>query len=257
MPKKTNDDFETFNELHERYEPLRPELHDYLQQTSVGYFIRHPFCNEEVHDLDRCALIHHLIDRQEAKADACFESGDWEGYLGCVDINLQPEWFAKDAYLFPDDRYWMTLSRVYDNLMLKHRHKALFDELFRSPRPGRENLMSPDEQRVFTHLPEVLTVYRGYDDELYWEEAAEGISWTLDRRSAIWFANYRSESPFVVSGIVPKAEVWACLTGGEVQLPAEKVVRRRFRPAFSKKARRQAYPDFIRGSFDVTKLFVA
>lgn len=64
-----SNDLEELNEIYSKHEPLRPELQPYLEKTKYGWFIRHPFCNEPVHDLERCALIHDIIDRRTAKAD--------------------------------------------------------------------------------------------------------------------------------------------------------------------------------------------
>lgn len=255
--KKTTNNFSEFvHELLNRYEPLRPELHKYLEETSSGlFFIRHPFCNTLVHDLDRCALIHHTIDERTAKADACFEAHDYEGYINCVEVYSQPEWFAKDAHLLPDDRYWSLLGRIYWCQKYTHYNRELFNELFRADRPGREHLMEPDEQAVRARLPDVLTVYRGYSDDDD-EGFADGIAWTLDRRAAVWYANWvrKCDNPRVITGKVRKQDVWAYRHGGNLLLPPEAVFDRRDRYAWNEKAR-QAWSGFIKKPFDVSKLF--
>jgi hypothetical protein len=256
MPKKIAVDFEKLNELQDRYEPLRPELHPYLDQTEVGYFIRHPFCNDMVQDLDRCALIHQTIDKRAAKADACFEANDWEGYINCIEVYSQPEWLAKDADLLPDDRYWKLLDRIYWCQKYTHYSREVFDDLFRAARPGREHLMNSEEHEVFARLPDVLTVYRGYSDDDC-EGYAEGIAWTLDRREAVWYANWVHEHdyPRVITGKVRKQDVWAYREGGDLLLPPEVVFDKRDRAAWSDKAR-QGWRRFFTKPFDVTKLFV-
>jgi hypothetical protein len=256
MPKKIAVDFEKLNELQDRYEPLRPELHPYLDQTGFGYFIRHPFCNDMVHDLDRCALIHKTIDERAAKADACFEAHDYEGYINCIEIYSQPEWFAKDADLLPNERYWPMLSRIYQAQKYTHYYRELFDRLFSADRPGREKLMEPQEREMLAKLPDVLTVYRGYSDDDY-EGFAEGISWTLDRRVAVWHANcnHQADYPRVITGEVRKEDIWAFFDGGDLLLPPEAVYDKRDRAAWSDKAR-QGWSQFIKKPFDVTKLFV-
>jgi hypothetical protein len=222
MTKKRSVDFETFNELRERYEPLRPELRPYLQKARFGYFIRHPFCNESILDLDRCALIHQTIDERMSRADRCFEGHDYEGYLNCIEIYSQPEWLAKDADLLSDDRYWPIMRRVYHAQKYTHGYRDLFDRLFRADRPGRENLMKPEERETLAHLPDEVVVYRGYSDDDY-EGYAEGISWTLDRRAAIWFANWNRDAdyPRVITGKVRKEDIWAFFDGGDLLLPPE------------------------------------
>ena len=242
-------------ELLTRTEPLRKDLYEYLEKTNVGYFIRHPFCNDMISSLNRCALIHHTIDTRTAKADALFEAHDYEGYINCIEVYSQPEWFAKDADELPDDRYWPLLSRIYQTQKYTHYYRDLFDRLFRADRPGRENLMEPEEREVLAKLPDVLTVYRGYSDDDY-EGYAEGISWTLDRREAVWHANWNHEHeyPRVITGKVRKEDVWAYFDGGDLLLPPEAVYDKRDRAARNEKAR-QGWSQFITKRFDVTTLF--
>lgn len=256
MAMKTDGDFEKVNELLSRRERLRPDLRPFLQKTQHGYFIRHPFCNEMVCDLGRCALIHHTIDERAARADACFEANDYEGYINCIEIYSQPEWLAKDADLLPDDSYWRLLRRIFRSQKCTHNYRDLFDELFRADRPGRENLMTPQEREVLATLPDVLTVFRGYSDDDY-EGYAEGISWTLDRREAVWRANFNSEAehPRVITGKVRKEDIWAFLAGGDLLLPPEAVYAKRDGAAWSDKAR-VPLDQFIKTPFDVTKLFL-
>ena len=198
-----------------------------------------------------------MIDERRAQANACFESQDWEGYVNLIEVHSQPEWFAKDAHLLSDAKYWTLLGDVYRRQKHTCRYWDLFRDLFRSNRPGRDNLMSPEEQDVLTRLPEEVTVYRGYSDD-DGEGYAEGIAWTLDRRAAVWHANrYRkSEEPRLIKGTVPKADVWAYFDGGDLLLPPEAVVGRHDRFAWNEKAR-QAWHGFIRTPFDVSKLFVS
>lgn len=256
MTKKIAVDFEKLNELLDRFEPLRPDMLPFLEKTSVGYFIRHPFCNESILDLDRCALIHHTIDERTAKADACFEAHDYEGYIDCIEVYSQPEWLAKDADVLPDDRYWLMLSRIYQAQKSTHDYRDLFDRLFRADRPGRENLMTPEERDVLAKLPDVLVVYRGYTyvDE---ENFQSGISWTLDRRVAVWFANrnHKAEYPRVITGKVRKDDVWAYFDGGDLVLPPEAVYDETDRAAWSVRAR-QGWSQFIKKPLDITRLFV-
>lgn len=240
-------------ELHDRFEPLRPELHEYLHPTQGMLWIRHPFCNTTITDIDRCALIHQTIDERTAKADACFEAQDWEGYINCIEIYSQAEWLAKDADLLPHDRYWSLLGRIYANQRCPWWKKDLYDTLFRADRPGREHLMEPAEREVLARLPDTLTIYRGYTDDDQ-EGYAEGIAWTLHRPTAIWFANRHREAkyPRLITGKVRKQDVWAYAGDGDLLLPPEAVYDGRDRYAWNGKAR-VPWDVFIKRPFDVSR----
>ncbi len=250
--------FERLRELHERYEPLRPELQQHLEQTRFGYFlIRHPFCNQTIIDLERCAMVHHIIDKHTAKADACFEAQDWEGYLGCVEIYSQPKWLAKDAHLLPDERYWALLGQAYRHQKFTYGYRDLFESLFSSNRPGRENLMEPDERALLARFPDKVTVFRGFWDDEHDEDFSDGNAWTLDRRAAVWFANrcWTKEHghPMVVEGVVKKDDILAFWPSDDVVVPFNVVRPVKFKHAGSKRAR-VSWDKYISPPFDVEEI---
>lgn len=55
-------------------------------------------------------------------------------------------------------------------------------------------------------IPDPVTIYRGIPDVEAWD-AAHGVSWTLDRERAEWFANRWETDPVVVACTVPKASL--------------------------------------------------
>lgn len=250
----THDDAADQPEIRTRFEPLRPELLEYLDPCTNSPWIRHPFCNQPIYDMNRCALIHETIDERTAKADACFEAQDWEGYINCIEKYSQAEWLAKDAHLLPDDRYWALLGRIYEGQRCPWRKWDLYHELFRVDRPGRENLMTREEQSILARLPDTLKVYRGYTDDDS-EGYADGIAWTLHRRTAVWYANRHREAeyPRLISGMVRKRDVWAYMGEGDLLLPPEAVYNRRDKYAWNEKAR-AAWGDYIRTPFDIRRL---
>ena len=206
--------------IYERHEPLRQELHEYLDKTPCGLFIRHPFCNDSIRDINRCAAIHARIDRQTAKANACFEAGDYEGYLRCVDLTFRPDFLKKDAWLFSDAQYWRLLRTTYDDQKHTACHREVFETLFADERPSREHLMTAEERKALARLPDVFTVYRGFGDEEY----ADGIAWTLHRPAALWYAHRDFGYPAIRVARIRKADVYAYLEGGDILLPPYDVI---------------------------------
>jgi hypothetical protein len=253
--KRKQAELNSQHDSHERYEPLRKELLKYVEVRRNMRFLRHPFCNESIADLDRCGWIHDCLDERVAEYDKCFEAHDYEGCLDCIDIYFQPEWLAKDAEFLPDDRYWTLLSGVYQSQKVTLKYRDLFDEMFRSDRLGRELLMSEQERAILDRLPKRLCVYRGYSgDDLY----ADGVAWTLDRRQARWYANSMrtDDDPMLASGMIFKDCVWAYLEGGDILLPSEEVQMRRDVPAFDEDARRP-WDQVVNPRFDVTSLLAS
>lgn len=235
---------------------LRKDLRQFLRQTEYGFYLHHPFYNGPLSVSQNLDELHHLIDERTAAGGEPWMHDDWDEALGRIHIHSQLEYFAAIAKFVPDARYWDVLSRVFQMQDILHPDVELLDRMFRSDRPGRENLMTECEQDVFKRLPGMLTVYRGYDGDRYWEGAADGLSWTLDHRVAVWFGNWcrDSESPSVVTGRIRKSHVWAYLHGGDLILPPEKVTRRKVTSAFSEEARRVCMSEFSTPAFNVENI---
>ena len=107
-----------------------------------------------------------------------------------------------------DDRaYWRAVRVAWSDS--DRTRFALWREVFTAPRPRRADLMDDDERAELARLPERIEVYRGVTD---WNRRA-GISWTLDREMAAWFARRFafSSAGVVVAGTVLKERVVALI----------------------------------------------
>lgn len=69
--------------------------------------------------------------------------------------------------------------------------------------------MNARERRAFKRLPDEITVYRGVGDG----NTINGMSWTLDRDKAIWFATSNTEPPVLLTGRAKKSDAHALLLG--------------------------------------------
>jgi hypothetical protein len=253
--KRKQPDSNSADNAFERHEPLREELRKYVEVSGGMRFLRHPFCNVGIANLNKCGWVHESYDQRVAKYDECFEAHDYEGCLSCVDIYFQPEWLEKDAEFLPDDKYWSLLRIVYQNQTVTLQDRELFERLFRSGRPGRDLLMSEQERAVLARLPDRLCVFRGYSSE---EMYGEGVAWTLDKRQAMWYANWQrtDDDPMLATGMIFKDRVWAYLDGGDILLPSEKVQMRRDVAAFDEDARKP-WAEVVNPEFNVTPLLIS
>ena len=69
--------------------------------------------------------------------------------------------------------------------------------------------MTEDERKVLSNLPDFITIYRGYTPG----KNKQGISWTLDKDKANWFANRFSSNGKVRRKQISKRDVFAFLDG--------------------------------------------
>jgi hypothetical protein len=159
-----------------------------------------------------------------AERDAARRAGDWGKVLACHYVENMAHAFAWYAPEMDDASYWTLLGHAYVDEKHLRRVRWLFDQLLRSERPGRHNMMSPEDYTVLQQLPDSIEIYRGYSGK-----GAAGTSWTLDRRIAVWFAHRDSRwngEPIVIRGTVRREDVYAyCSAMGEAEIivPSELV----------------------------------
>lgn len=81
----------------------------------------------------------------------------------------------------------------------KNISKSEYVRLFK--RANRNYLMTEEERNILDSLPERITIYRGINSKT--DHPVNGMSWTPERDTAVWFANRFSNS----GGSVCQAEI--------------------------------------------------
>lgn len=151
----------------------------------------------------------------------------WEKYLGMhghEDCFLAFVEIRADLESEPPELYWRLLADTWTRDELPTRAERVWRALWGDPRPGRAATMDEGERAVVAALPEPVTVYRGCGDETH----KSGLSWTLDRERAVWFAHNAAIGwgaaraglapvaglrPLLVTGEVARGDVLAYLNG--------------------------------------------
>jgi hypothetical protein len=149
------------------------------------------------------------------------------GRYDALIFNFHPEDRAEFLYrlgsCYPDPIYWQLVSTAWQSLEVIHPSRKLWLEiLYDLRRGGREHLMEPEEHAVYNSLPTRVRIWRGCGEL----KAARGMSWTLDREKAVWFASYacgtrrsyatfgrEGTQPILVEGTVHKHDVLAFFNG--------------------------------------------
>ncbi len=86
-----------------------------------------------------------------------------------------------------DAEYWESLAMAHTGSDNGYVFRERKKRAFLSPRKHRELLMDPVQRNFLKNLPDKVTVYRGMTRQEY-ESGEFGISWTLDRVQAWFFA---------------------------------------------------------------------
>src|SRR5258705_147764 len=79
--------------------------------------------------------------------------------------------------------------------------------------------MTEQERSFLAGLPEEITIYRGFNGG-----HGEGMSWTLDRDKAIWFAKRFRSAPALATALAIRGDVHAFFSGrNEFEIVIDKV----------------------------------
>jgi hypothetical protein len=117
-----------------------------------------------------------------------------------------------------DAEYWKQVSEVWQDSESIWQNGDEWEVLWKSDRPEKHLAMNDDEREELAKLPDPITVYRGIPESSLDED--NGLSWTLSREKAEWFA--RRYSPIfgpgaALEGQVRKSDVHALLLGRDEQ----------------------------------------
>ena len=122
-------------------------------------------------------------------------AGDCERFLlhACAADRL---WvFEQLSPMMTDDTYWRLAHTTYTECAMGlWQHPALVRAMLTARRPCREHFMREEERIAFAALPDVLTVYRGFQPS-----NAAGWSWSLRAEIAEFYALTRWDDGFRTS----------------------------------------------------------
>jgi hypothetical protein len=193
-------------------ENLHPNLQRYVIDHPIfGRVIDHPLYRM---DLGRPDATIEKANQEYAIcqlcADEAYKENDWHCFLVLHQrrfrvaalYELAIEWDFEFV-----SKLWKCLGYVWKDTESIWANTKIWRELWSMD--GRKSAMTPYERGYLAKQPESLTVFRGVPSE----EFAAGISWTLDRRKAEWFARrWRGNAPVIIEGQVASADVIAYFT---------------------------------------------
>lgn len=201
------------NELKEKLaaemnEPLHPDLLPYYEEEgALGPQLRHPLVYQVPFFTNGMANAYY---KQKVKAveDALAE----KNYSKVVYLHERP--YRIQAFLdvmdfMEDADYWKLLGSIWTDTENSWQNFEMWNELLRSQRPERNNLMDEEELSRLASLPDAVIVYRGCVAGVN----ENGLSWTLDRTKAEFFANRFSKKGIVLERTINKDEIIAVFLG--------------------------------------------
>jgi hypothetical protein len=201
----------------EQNETLHPDLVPYLEQSSEGWMmLRHPLVYQVPFFSNGSANAYYEQKRiavEKATADKNYKQFVW-----LFERPYRVEAFIKIADKLSDTDYWRLLSDVWIDTENQYAYLNEWKKLLASKRPNRHYMMGEEEDNIFRSLSNQVTIYRGCQKGLN----EDGLSWTLDKSKAKFFANRFGKKGIILERKVPKSDIMAVLLGrGESEVICE------------------------------------
>lgn len=180
-----SEDLNSYMDILNTKEDLDPELAMYLtHDTRIGDMIRHPLVQSIMHSPMLNAMVNKQFKWKKKATTEALEQKDFARYIFLYERPYRLDAFVTIKDGLPDKDYWELLGEIWTDSENIWQNKATWKKLLSSKRAGRNNIMSPEELKVFKKLPDIVTVYRGHQGK-----NKTGFSFTLDKDKADWFAN--------------------------------------------------------------------
>jgi len=210
MKDEGPDTLETIRNLMKPAE-LHPDLKPYLiTREDLGMpGIYHPlfYSVPHVEQLNNWANTQYARKKEALKE--LRKEKRWNTLIHMYERPYRVQGFIEVKEHLTDDQYWRYLGDVWGDSENIWQNFEIWLELFQECRTQTTQFMDKTEQAGFKKLPEVLTIYRGYLPR----KNRDGLSWTLDRSVADWFARRYGQKGKVAKRVVRKSDVFAYITG--------------------------------------------
>jgi len=194
----------TTSELHKDLQNSIVKLNSGLQMVHhflyVGTYTGHPFLNQMINDSYnyKKEKFNKYIEKQDIEALIYLIERPYR--VPCTMSTLSSWWEpTKEDYWKLISWLWQDTESVYENL---DTWIELLTQMFDDP----QLMMNDKEKKVYNNLPETVTIYRGGIDD-------KGLSWSLSKETAEWFANRFDKGYQVFTKDISKSQILAYLDG--------------------------------------------
>ena len=202
-------DPDAFSKLLKKKEDLDPELEKYLYKDArLGDMIKHPLVFSIMHSSVMNSIINRQLKQKKAALEQAVNSKNFESVIFLHEKPYRLNAFLDVMTSMTDKEYWKLLGEVWTNSENVWQSLQTWKILFNSSRSGKNNIMTAEELKVFKKLPNKVTAYRGYTPK-----NKNGLSYSLDKKTAEWFANRFHENGKVKTIEVPKSKIIAYFSG--------------------------------------------
>lgn len=195
-------------------EPLHPDLIAYMEVSDAGWaMLRHPLVYQVPFFSNGSA---NAFYEQKTKAvELALEKNNYKQFVWLHERPYRVEAFIKIQDKLSNTDYWKLLSDIWVDTENQYAYLDDWKKLLASDRRDRHYMMNEEDDQLLRSLPEEVTIYRGCQKGLN----ENGLSWTLDKSKAEFFANRFGKKGIILERKIPRSEIVALLTvRGETEI---------------------------------------
>lgn len=191
---------------------LYPELEQYIVETPIGQYIKHPLvCQPYL----SATLANQQLEQKYKFLRKALKTKNFDQYIYLHERPYRINAFQDIKKDLDNKTYWKLLSSIWIDTENSWQDIKTWKKLFKSKRSDKENLMDGQELETFESLDNELIVYRGCVKGLN----ENGLSWTLSKEQAKWFAQRFSKDGIVKQKRIFKKDIVAYFNGrGEEEI---------------------------------------
>ena len=183
---------------------LHPHLKASLTESVVGTMVHHPllvsFFPEGMEDSLNEAYAFKRKRVEEALAEK-----NYRNFVFTYERAYRVDAFMDIADRLTQQEHWSLFSDVWTDSENIHESMETWLELLYGFQDDPQLMMGEEDRQHYDALPDEFTIYRGGVDDT-------GLSWTLDRELALWFANRFKKDHEVFERKIQKKEALAYLS---------------------------------------------
>jgi hypothetical protein len=161
---------------------LLPELQPYYGNNGL---LHHRLIVDTVWNCDEAARANERYQhKKQQQRELLPNPGDGQSYVRLHERPYRFQALQQINRRVTDADYWRLVREVWIDSENIRQNFAGWQRLWSAPRPCKEECMIPEERDALASKPASFPIWRG----LGFRGRPQGLSWTIDRDKAVWFA---------------------------------------------------------------------
>jgi len=192
----------------DQVEDLVPPLQAYLEDLGqFGEGLRHPLVFIVPYSEHFAKQANALFTLKTKRIQKSIQSHDWEQIMWLHERPYRLWAFSQFNKFMEPQQYWTILKAIWMDTEFPMVEKGLWLSMFTAQVKQKRKLMGGAERRALQSLPETVDIYRGYNGS---KQGTLGLSWTLSRDKALWFARrFGEDNPIIATATCKRDSILA------------------------------------------------